>query len=612
MESGTLVVVVRGWTSTGDLLLFGKAGGDVSNAALNALSLRLPGATVWAPTIDLTMFCVLTPEHAAQTLFSSLKKKVSGFNDLKRIVLVGYSSGSLLARRVFCLAHGMGEDGTFQFEAEEWAPKISRLVVLAGITRGWEYSSASPAHVRFTSPLLFGLARIVGWIKSLKGEPGGDPFIWQIRRGSPFIVSTRIQYVRVIDALRRESLDSSDELTANGVPSTVFLLGARDEYISPADCTELGPRDEFAYVELPGCKHSDVIRFDRKDANSRILLDRVVDAISLGFDNLLKKPWALPPSDIDDYLDPMDLSDNSQSIASRADLVDHAVMVVHGIRDNGFWTKRVAREIKTLARISGENVRSPSPSYGYFSMWDFIKPGGRRNATYWFMERYAEVCSRFPNADISFVGHSNGTYIAANALKLCSAIRFKQVVLAGSVVRRDYPWQARSGQVKGVLNYVGSADCVVAFLPAVFEWLGLRRLDVGGAGAFGFIEAGNGLNSPDEVSLNEVIFVKGGHGAAIGEPFWPEIAAFVVNGVVPNRPHERRSATIRALFAMAPAVTLVVLTIALILLVLPIIIAAWLPSQFVSHFSIQTFEFMFYITISLLVSWIAARILREW
>ena len=90
-------------------------------------------------------------------------------------------------------------------------------------------------------------------------------------------------------------------------------------------------------------------------------------------------------------------------------------MVIHGIRDNGFWTKRVAREIKNLGRTEKINVRAPTPSYGYFSMWDFIKPGGREQATYWFMEQYANIKSHFPDAKISFVGHSNGTYIAARS-----------------------------------------------------------------------------------------------------------------------------------------------------------------------------------------------------
>ncbi|GAM71330.1 hypothetical protein JCM19236_1324 [Vibrio sp. JCM 19236] len=82
----------------------------------------------------------------------------------------------------------------------------------------------------------------------------------QLRRGSTFVVTTRLQYLNVIRHLKRTAEDKQDlGLTHSGLPTTLFLLGAQDEYMSPADCTELGPRSEFLYAELPGCNHAQAL-----------------------------------------------------------------------------------------------------------------------------------------------------------------------------------------------------------------------------------------------------------------------------------------------------------------------------------------------------------------
>jgi predicted esterase len=627
MQRSVLVVGVRGWTTSGEWLLFGRPGGELRQDFVTSLEEALPDAEVWAPDVDLGMFSMRSAESLSQELFDKISDKVATTPGIERIVLVGYSSGSLLARRVFCLAHGADSGGTVSGPAAVWADKIDRVVMLAGITRGWEYSSASPAHVRFLAPILHGIALAVGWLKrKTTAVESRTPIIWQLKRGSPFVVSTRIQYVSVLEALRRRPAPrQASALRADGLPSTVFLLGARDEYISPADCTELGPRAEFAFIELHGSNHSEAVQIagDSPDAVER--RRRLAAAIARDFRSLSSEPWAIPAADIDDYLDPMDIAEGGPDAAIDDGRVAHAVMIVHGIRDSGFWTKRVAREIKTLARTSRIEVRAPTPTYGYFSMWDFIKPGGREQATCWFLERYADVKSHFPNAAISFVGHSNGTYIAARALEVCAAVRFEKVVFAGSVVRRDFRWARFPGRVRAVLNYVGSVDGVVAFLPAVFEALRLR-LDVGGAGAFGFREAepapavsrrlpgtpADDVDTPvEDVELSEVRFVSGGHRAAITEEFWPEIARFVLLGETPRRAPVSRDGQMQLLFRCAPALTSIGLLLAAILLALPLIVVAWVArGQSVSGFA--TVGNVVLVSAGLFVSWISGRFLRMW
>ena len=624
----SIVVAIRGWTTSGDRLLAGRPGGEFPSETLRALAAGLPVTEVWAPDLDLSMFTMRQAEDVANELYDKVCAKLDTMPDVEQIVLLGYSAGSLLARRLFCKAHGAEQNGNVDpSRVVWWAPRVHRLVVLAGITRGWEFSTASPDHVRFLSPLLLGVAKAVGWWKGLGAAPGREaPFIWQLKRGSPFVISTRIQYVKVMARLRSsEHAMSSHALRSSGLPTTIFLLGARDEYISPSDCTELGPREEFAYAELNGSNHTEVLLLSGADAASTARRIRILAVLSLGFDELCGNKWVLPADDIDDYLDPMDLSETQSNEADEADLVEHAVMVVHGIRDNGFWTKRVGRELKTQGRQSALHVRAPSPSYGFFSMWDFVKPNGRMKATYWFMERYADVRSRFPNAAISFVGHSNGTYIAARAMELCPAIRFKRVVFAGSVVRRNYEWSERGGQVQGMLNYVGNADGVVAFLPAVFEFLHLRWLDVGGAGAFGFRAAEPGpavrkCVTPSGVAaleLTELKYVEGGHGAAIGEDFWPEIAAFVLHGQLPERKAVSRVRRVSALFRCAPVLTLTVLAAAVGLMALPlwVVVGLVLTAQqafALMHPGLWSLGAVVVVAGSMGVSWLAGQFLRAW
>jgi hypothetical protein len=187
-------------------------------------------------------------------------------------------------------------------------------------------------------------------------------------------------------------------------------------------------------------------------------------------------------------------------------------------------------------------------------------------------------------------------------------------------------------QVKsGILNYVGNGDGVVAFLPAAFEFLRLRFMDVGGAGAFGFHDA-HVPHVAGPLGLTEVRFVDGGHGAAIDEEFWPEIAEFALAGKVPVRDPAVRTRTVSALFACAPVLTMLGFVIAGALLALPLIAAAgvgwvaqagiqharagtvdpWLPAAMADSPLLLALGAVAVVGTSIGISWIAGRFLRAW
>jgi hypothetical protein len=137
------------------------------------------------------------------------------------------------------------------------------------------------------------------------------------------------------------------------------------------------------------------------------------------------------------------------------------------------------------------------------------------------MDEYTEVLARYPKVErVDFVGHSNGTYLLGSALRKYQASTFGRIVCAGSVLPRNYEWDAMETQrrITGVRNYLASQDWVVGIFPNLFDFLG----DIGGGGFFGFMR--------EPARRNQFQYVRGGHGAALVEDNFDSIAAFVLDG----------------------------------------------------------------------------------
>jgi pimeloyl-ACP methyl ester carboxylesterase len=135
-------------------------------------------------------------------------------------------------------------------------------------------------------------------------------------------------------------------------------------------------------------------------------------------------------------------------LADEVALVDETVrdtvFVIHGIRDDGFWTHRIAERIRQAGPRAGAlgeaAFRAWTPTYGYFPILPFLLPWVRRQKVEWFVDQYVSALAQYPNTEFHDVGHSNGTYLAARSLSEYPAPRFKNVLFAGSVVRSDFPW----------------------------------------------------------------------------------------------------------------------------------------------------------------------------
>jgi pimeloyl-ACP methyl ester carboxylesterase len=522
-----LVVVLHGATSEGVA--------DV----VRAVKAARPNAEVMDPPLaELRTFrSTSSPQSLAMRvadLIDAAWEKSGG--RYERIVIVGHSAGGMIARKIVILACGevalRNSQGHLHtaapFEAEirrfanarPWAQKIERLILLAGLNRGWSVATAKD----WITAMKFSLGHVLA--ECIHLFRGRYPTIFGFRSGSLFMVQTRLQWLALVRSRVLPDL------------FTVQMVGTLDDVVPLADAVDFdvelgGDGKSFRLLELPCSNHVTALNMvppdhNREEANEPIAVTRwrrFVDALTKFPDELECAPGAILRDHLADALPPkpnLEVSD--------------VVFVMHGIRDKGFWTQKVARQIKLFAEAAKKDVRSMTASYGYLAMLPFALPWVRRRKVEWLMDRYTEIKAQYPNADLSYVGHSNGTYLAAAALQNYPAARFKRIVFAGSVVPRDYDWASLCGtsgtknepsRVEAVLNYVATADWVVALFPKGFEpfrkWIGL-----GSAGHSGFDQ----FRRKATDALQEVHYVRGGHGAGVEESQWDDIAHFIVHGTL--------------------------------------------------------------------------------
>ena len=76
-------------------------------------------------------------------------------------------------------------------------------------------------------------------------------------------------------------------------------------------------------------------------------------------------------------------------------------------------------------------------------------------------DHYIQSKALSPQAKFYFVGHSNGTYLLACALKAYAAVRFEKAYLCGSVLPEDFEWGSVHAalQLNVVRNDCATKDC---------------------------------------------------------------------------------------------------------------------------------------------------------
>ena len=572
-----LVVLFHGFTGKGDT-------GKRSNFSdvINLVKANYPDAEIHAPTLP---YSVAISKVRAAAIVAHQIKEISCLvkdKEISEIVLIGYSMGAVIMRRVLIEASdipksrptGGLDNSEFGFSSyvepelidikpQSWINKISRVVLIAGMGRGWSIDNAKGLLQNF----LWSAGSLYGHL-----TPFAKPTVFDMRKGAPFIVQTRLRWLKFIEqnSHQRNHIE------------VIQMLGTVDENVSPNDTVDFakGPNgDHIRLVEVPNSGHKEIVVLNSGKGKGKMLTpeacklrSEILRAAIAGDKKILER-HTIPRHFLEDELP----SDPDRS-------VDNLVFVIHGIRDRGYWTKKIASRIKAAAERTGTSFISRTPTYGYFAILPFLLPWIRRQKVEWLMDHYVETRAIYPDAEFHYMGHSNGTFLCASSLLNYPEVSFNRIMFAGSVVRPDFPWRdlVENGRVEKVYNAIATGDWVVAIFPNGLRWL-KNYFQLGGAGHCGFDD--NGLESElfqlDYGSGIEKTrkFVTGDHSAAREESQWDEIANFIVDGSTPKSENVDYSSTQSKVLLFLGKISPIILSV-IALLLFSVFLGLFLPIIF--------------------------------
>ena len=483
-----LVVLLHGYQKTAASL------DDVRNEVERVL----PDADVMVPEFSTSLLSNVSAVDLANALSDAIEqeyeRQTEGYRD---VILVGHSIGSLLARKAYVIGRGETEEVSqegFRQRPKQWAGRVSRIVLMAGMNRGWSISAKSGGVAWPTAAMMRISLPVVRWLDL-------GQLILGLQRGAPFVSNLSLQWLNLIQQ-------------GASMPVVTQLLGTEDDLVFGTDNVDLYSGRDFFYRRVFKTGHANIVDFqDRGTGEER--REALKFAVTAPVDSLRKN---------NEYEPNLPAPDRT---------VQKVIFVMHGIRDFGDWTERAAQALEAEARSKNIRIKVITSGYGYFSMGGFLLFRERQKNVRWFVDRYTEARALYPEATVDYLGHSNGTYLLASALENYQSCKVDRVVFAGSVVRRDFRWSQliQEKRVTAVRNYVATADWVVGFFPYFFELL--NSGDVGGAGLLGFTDG--------EAHREEVRYVEGEHGAGIGSRHLDDIAAFLIGPALTPVAENKRS-----------------------------------------------------------------------
>jgi hypothetical protein len=152
----------------------------------------------------------------------------------------------------------------------------------------------------------------------------------------------------------------------------------------------------------------------------------------------------------------MDSKENSAS-AKENSAVEQIVLLIHGIRTQADWQEMVAEVLKEDTKIEVKLIR-----YGYFDALRFWLPFTRSGPINYVEKQIKIVKSSHPNAKLSIIVHSFGSYIIGKILERHYDLNIEKLILCGSVLETTYRWEdalnRRNIKEDNVINECGKKD----------------------------------------------------------------------------------------------------------------------------------------------------------
>ena len=500
-KNNTLVIIVHGLRSSP--ARFEAFSEDCIKAANDVYIPKMPYGNVISST---------PTSKIISNLNTKITQHVSNKN-YDKIILIGHSFGAQIIRSLYCAAWVAKPSSPNEYTIQknsQWVEKVERIVYIAGMHRGWDTESFVK-RTEQAAVILFNLFTVFyRWLPRLR------PTFLESRRGSPSLIALRMKAQRLNKYLSDKRPDIN--------PVTVQVLGARDDFVTPVSQIDISPNSQTYYAEVPGSGHKNIIYtpsyYDKGDIPETT--QEQAQERQQVFGTVIYAPEKVLKAGKDDNI----FSTVEYEVQDVTEGVTDLVFIIHGIRDKAYWTPKLARKIKAKAEDQrGKRVvETATPTYGYFPIVNFLAPILRRKKVDWLIDQYVMLRAKYPDAKFHYIGHSNGTQLFVEALRKYDDFHFDNVVFAGSVVRRHFDWTPfLTHQVRRVRNYVATNDIVVAIFPKGLQWLSYFNL--GSAGHDGF--------STKHKHLENVGYVPGGHGAAVGDDIWDEIATYILGGSGP-------------------------------------------------------------------------------
>lgn len=181
------------------------------------------------------------------------------------------------------------------------------------------------------------------------------------------------------------------------------------------------------------------------------------------------------------------LSANNAQSSTRIRKSEKLIISVHGIRTEANWQKKLD---KLVNESNSTGVSCRNYNYGFFDLVRFIFPHTRKKEVEKFSKHVKSLVRIYEKADVTFIGHSFGTYLIGyflESLKLENSVRIDKIILISSVLPSDFPWHKirEIVSINTIINDCGIKDKVLLLSQALVPGTGMA----GRVGFHGFIDS---------------------------------------------------------------------------------------------------------------------------